>query len=428
MERKIKEFCDKILATRSINEKKAILKEYENDTTIQLFLQFMFDKSIVTGISTKKINKPVNAYSTLEINTLIQAMMYLERNNTGSDVVIANIHNYLKQFREDEEMVDFLKKILTKSLKLGMDATLVNKVIPRCVPVHEIQQAKSLKNVKLKGDEWICLSQKLNGNRGTYIKGEILSRQGKAFNHIEHIVYELDCLNSMYKQPMVFDGEIIRKNVDNVSDNENFRLGTGILNSDSEDKTELSFVIFDLLPLDEFQAGESKDTYKDRMEEMDIIRAYAAKYFKHIEVVPFLYSGYDHSMIKKCLNQMDAEGKEGCMLALDMPYKATRNAGLLKVKSYRDCTLRCIGVELSESDKYKNQVGALICKYKEWDVRVGSGLSEGERVEYASHPEKIVNQLVDVKYKDVSKNKGGEESLQFPVFLGIRQDKVTPDF
>ena len=47
---------------------------------------------------------------------------------------------------------------------------------------------------------------------------------------------------------MVFDGELIRKNIDNLSDSENFRIGTGIINSDDTDKSCIEFVLFDCLP------------------------------------------------------------------------------------------------------------------------------------------------------------------------------------
>ncbi|MDR1364209.1 MAG: hypothetical protein LBJ32_01060 [Oscillospiraceae bacterium] len=67
---------------------------------------------------------------------------------------------------------------------------------------------------------------------------------------------------------MVFDGELIRNNVDNLSDNENFRIGTGIIGSNSKTKSEIKFVIFDMLPVSEFENGKSSKKYKERIEDL----------------------------------------------------------------------------------------------------------------------------------------------------------------
>ena len=39
----------------------------------------------------------------------------------------------------------------------------------------------------------------------------------------------------------------------------------------------------------------------------------------------------------------------------------------------------------------------------------------------------IIGKIISVKYKEATKNKDGSESLQFPVFLCIREDKDIAD-
>ena len=97
-------------------------------------------------------------------------------------------------------------------------------------------------------NEWFSLSQKLNGVRGTFFDGKLISRQGKEFNGLDHILADISKLLCLEQEDSVLDGELIRKNTDGLSDNENFRLTTGIINQEDADKTSIQMVIFDILP------------------------------------------------------------------------------------------------------------------------------------------------------------------------------------
>jgi DNA ligase-1 len=97
------------------------------------------------------------------------------------------------------------------------------------------------------------------------------------------------------------------------------------------------------------------------------------------------------------------------------------------VKKFFDIDLRCIRIEQGEKGKYKNTLGAIVCRYKDGEVRVGSGFTEEQRDDYFNNPSKIINEIVTVKYKEATKNKNGTESLQFPVFLAVREDKEKAD-
>ena len=92
----------------------------------------------------------------------------------------------------------------------------------------------------------------MNGNRSSFYKGKLISRQGKEFTGMQHIISDLEQLGIGW----FYDGELIRKNFDNLPDGENFRIGTGIINSDAETKDEIKFVIFDYFP--EFKRISSK--------------------------------------------------------------------------------------------------------------------------------------------------------------------------
>lgn len=71
----------------------------------------------------------------------------------------------------------------------------------------------------------------------------------------------------------------------------------------------------------------------------------------------------------------------------------------------------------------KDRLGKVYVDFKGNEVGVGSGFSDEQREYFWQHPEKILYKIIEVKYKEETKNKDGTESLQFPVFVRIRDDK-----
>lgn len=387
-----------------------------------LFLKWLLDPQIVTGIDRKKLKK--------EINLVIKGILapgiglenileYLKENNTGRDVDIAQCQWFISA---NPNYADFLTAVFTKSLKLGVDVKLVNKAYGKgFIKVHEVMLGSPRDKLRLKDGEWFSLSQKLNGIRATYVQGKMISRQGKEIRGLEHIATHLNYINWNCSLDMVYDGELIRKNVDDIPDNDNFRLTTSMVNSEDGDKYGLEFVIFDAITYDEFVDGVSKTTYRARREWLDL--AFDTYLSLYTRTVPVFYQGTDQSEIDKQLAIADELGYEGLMLNKDAPYECKRVTSLIKIKSFKFSDLRIIGYEEGDG-KYKGMLGAVIVDYKGNSVNVGSGFDEAERVELWKNPDELIGKIAQVQYKEVSKNKDtGLESLQFPVFISLRTDK-----
>ena len=100
-----------------------------------------------------------------------------------------------------------------------------------------------------------------------------------------------------------------------------------------------------------------------------------------------------------------------------------RSKDLLKVKKMHTCDIKCIGVEEGEG-KYAGVLGKIVCDYKGFTLRVGSGFTDEQRLYYWNNQQEIVNQLVEIQYFEESKDKKtGDLSLRFPVFKRVRDDK-----
>lgn len=129
-------------STKKKTDKTRILLDVRKDfrteaDELMAFFKFLLDPSIVTGLSDAKINKQVSAKPEIDIQYLSCGYLYIVAgsHNTGSDVAIATIQNYLHKNPEHEE---FLKRLFTKNLPIGVEAATINKVYDEeIIPVWE---------------------------------------------------------------------------------------------------------------------------------------------------------------------------------------------------------------------------------------------------------------------------------------------------
>lgn len=424
MEEVIKLF-KQIQETNSLNGKKAIISANKDNQLFKKCLKFLLDGNIVTGISTKKLLKNIKIDPLNRLNNFEECMEYFTLNNTGTDHDIALVQKFIKF--QPEENKEFYTQMVTKKYKLGVDSKTINKCIPGLIPTWDVQQAYPLSDKnKPKDGEWFALSQKLNGNNNGVIDSKNISRQGKEFTGLDHIVSDI---NKLPFKNMFYNGELIRKNKDNLPDDENFQIGTGIINSDETDKSCIKFVIYEMFPKEEFIKGESKLTYKQRRKTYlePLSKEINELGLENIEVVPLVYEGTDQSKIQELLDKADADGWEGLMLNKDTKWKNKRNNGILKVKSFKHADILCTDV-IEGDGKYKGTLGLIKCDYKGNELGVGSGFTDEQRNYYWNNKEVIVGKIVQIKYKTETKNKQGGLSVQFPIFQTIRIDKTEPSY
>lgn len=420
MEEVIKLF-KQIQETSSLNEKKAIIIANKDNELFKKCLRFLLDGNIITGISTKKISKKVSPSSELAphhlsaYSTFEDVMDYLKKNNTGKDEDIYEIQAFLSGHEEDR---DFYEQMITKKFRLGADEKLVNKCIPGLIDLWEVQLGSSYEKLKLKNEDWFSLSQKMNGNRASFYQGRLISRQGKEFRGMQHIISDLEQLGFGW----FYDGELIRKNIDNLPDGENFRIGTGIINSDAAIKEEIKFVIFDYFPESEISQKQSTVKYRIRRKMLNTLRdVIAEKNLQNIEIVTMVYEGTDQAQIMKWLDYAVENGWEGLMLNKDATYKCKRTIDLIKIKRFYTMDLPVIEV-LEGDGRLKGTLGALVVKYKDNTVNVGSGFDDETRKKFWKDKDNLIGRIIEVKYKETSKDKKtGLESLQFPIYVGLRE-------
>lgn len=410
---------EKIQNTASLSRKKDLLRNADS-AELREILVYLYDNRIKTGISRVRMTalKPNNLLLNAELSDV---MKYIQEHNTGTDETAAAVKGFIeKQNPFDQE---FTKKLLTKVLKIGIDAKTVNSVFPGLVYVHEVQLGYPISNHPPRQGTYFYLSQKMNGCRCTFINGEPISRQGLPITGIDYIS---DSIRKYNLTDWFVDGELIRDNIDGISDNENFRRTISIVNSDEEVKPGLKFVIFDMFPFEQLHKGQSEWTYRQRKAVMLDLKKELSK-DSHLEVVDFIYEGTNQGVIQPYLDRMVFEDKEGLMLNLDVPYKCKRHTGCLKVKCFQTVDLKVIDIEEGQG-RYEGMLGSFIVEYKGNRVGVGTGLTEEQRREFWERGMEMIGKIIEVKYKEESKDVNGNFGLQFPTFVCERKDKTKRSY
>lgn len=396
-----------------------ILEENKDNELLKKVLWFVYNPYIVTGLSSKKINKMVNTqikYAPAE--TIEEVFEYLQEHNTGTDIDIAYVLEFI-QSKPDQEMYE---QIFTKELKLGITSKTINKVFPNLIPEFNVMLAEKywdrMEELE-KTNPDIIITQKYDGVRCVAIHDKsgvkLFSRQGKPIEGLHDLEEQL-----LWLPFGCFDGELLL-NKDNIPSKDLYRETVTVVNSKDQDKKNIVFNIFDICEIKEFENGycaapciERKKVIQELEEQMK------PDWWK---AVPILYYGkYDKDIVQQELNKQIALEHEGVMVNIaNAPYEAKRTKNILKVKAMQDCDLKIIGFE-EGTGKNKGTLGAIIVDYKGFEVRVGSGFTDQDREYFWANQNELLGRVITVQYFEETTNKKDNSlSLRFPVYLELRE-------
>lgn len=339
------EMIHTLQSMRGTIEKTEFIRANAGNDEFRSFLYYALNPLLTYKVSEQTLRE-VSGYDpriTLTLTDIFSICDALSQRKAVDDAMLYQVRAFLSLVRDDNERELYIK-LLAKTVRLGVTAKTVNKIIPGLIPEWEVQQAYPIDKYPVPDGTWFSLTQKLNGVRATYYKGQLIARSGVPFTGLEHITNEFawDTTNGM-----VLDGELTLADKGTLSDNEAFRVATGVINSDSVDKTRICYTVFDIVPTAEFERGESRCGYKERRPALEAIRL-TLREDSPVRILPVLYSGTDQSKIPELLDQMVREDKEGLMVNLDVPYKRKRHSGILKVKRFYTMDLPIIA--LAEKD------------------------------------------------------------------------------
>lgn len=396
-----------------------ILEENKDNKLLKKVLWFVYNPYIVTGLSSKKINKVVNTQTKYApAKTIEEVFEYLQGHNTGTDVDIA----YVLEFIQDKSDKEIYEQIFTKELKIGITAKTINKVFPNLIPEFNVMLAEKywdrMEELE-KTNPDIIITVKLDGIRCIAIHDKngvkLFSRQGKPIEGLHDLEEQL-----LWLPFGCYDGELLL-NKDDIPSKDLYRETVTVVNSKDQDKKNVVFNIFDTCEVKEFENGycaapciERKKIIQELEEQMK------PDWWKS---VPILYYGkYNKDIVQQELNRQISLEHEGVMVNIaNAPYEAKRTKNILKVKAMQDCDLKIIGFE-EGTGKNKGTLGAIIVDYKGFEVRVGSGFTDQDREYFWANQSELLGRVITVQYFEETTNKKDNSlSLRFPVYLELRE-------
>ena len=421
------EFVKEITASASRKYKQEVLTKYKDDEVVKQYLKITYDPYLVFGISEKKLHKKVSCVA-YPADNVFDLFYWLEKHNTGTDAAIKICQETLAAIAsEDQEAAALLEELICKDLSIGVDSKTINSVIPNLVPQFScmLEQKNFEKPEKLSGKTF-AITTKLDGFRLIALKDKFgnikfYSRVGQLVEGLVEIEAEL---KANFPNDVALDGELTISNYFDMPSKDAYKAASKIIRLKGDTpKTGLTYRVFDMMTAEEFISQSCPAIYDARRALLD---NYAGK-ATHIEVLPVLYRGTDTSKITEFLDKITSEGGEGCILNLcDAPYVWNRTWNLQKVKKFDSLDLEVVDIE-EGSGRLAGTLGAFICKYKNSTVKVGSGLTDAERIAIWQNKESYKGKLITINYFEESFS-DGIPSLRFPTFVDIRTDKTEADF
>lgn len=418
----VKEIIKQLESTSSSNEKIKIMKKNKDNELFKKVLIYTYDKNLKFKVSKKSI-KPRDGKS--KWNDLFEMLDELSQSNINNDLKI-NVNRFLGSI-EDEEIRDLVIKILLKDLKCNISVKSINKAIQGLIFDFQVMKASAYNDktkegfIKKARKQGYIMSIKRNGERGEVIKenGKIIikSRQNKLYEDL------IDLEKAFKDMPdnTFYEGELLAFNPNGEewkTSEDQFKLTNKILHTDGE-KYGIYIELFDMIPLEDFKNGESKIKAKDRRKNIDKLVDKVDNELIH--KAETIYQGTNTDLIQEKLEEVsDCSKHEGLMIILnDSIYESKRVNYHLKVKLWQTMDLKVIG--LKESIEKPNTLGSLIVDFKGEKQGV-SGISDSLKELWWNNSKEIIGKVIEVKYKSITKDKEGNESLQFCTFVRVREE------
>jgi DNA ligase-1 len=423
--------------TTSGNIAKAnILKANRNNEKLKAVLRFVYNPYNKCCLGQAKLAKAMQRVDASDITDPLLVIKYLNKNNTGSDDAANFAAAFIQSVVDANNDITYIGPIaagfVTQDIQMGLGVKSLNDIfgddfIPTVGCMLGTEQSK-VKNIK-----WPCIvTEKLDGIRRILIKENgvvrMFSRSGHEDTGCVDIIAEAKYLPNNY----VYDGELLA--IGSFKDNIAWRQATNSIANSSGIKHDLSFNVFDMLPLDEFYAGRSKMNALNRkillgatFDDSSIAvltpdwsrygLAYRVEYdFSFIKPVPILGLVHNMDQVTPIVDAIWRQHGEGVMLnTVTGFYEIKRSKELIKVKFSEDITLPIIDF-IEGDNSWEGMLGSFVVNYKGARVGVSGRLSMQQRQEIWNNKSKYIGKKIEIETFGESTNQAGQMSLNCPIF------------
>lgn len=420
--------CNDLQDTTSLNEKRDIVNSItpECKDDFNYILEILANKYPL-GYTYDPYRVLPSRYCTTNL-TLREYLKPLWEPKKQADLSVTTCLNAMRKIDINPY---FIASIVNRTLRLGIGKSLLDKSDTSPMLAKKFEGTLNFDPLGY------YITEKLDGNRciAKFVNGKwtFWSRNGKPMN------VDFDMRN--FNPDFIYDGEVMtRQQTDrsrklwedvcfpkaaaipeNKISTEYFRAASGLINQHTLNK-DLVYNIFDI--------ADTSASYNERRQFLDTIID-----GKNTRIVPILQkcNKNDTESITKLLDFVTSQGAEGLMInTASAKYEHKRTNSLLKYKQVQTMDMKVIDWEYGVG-KYECMVGNLVCEIVTKDCKyitckVGSGLTDEQRLEWALKPDLILGKIVEVAYFSVSQNATTDGtmtySLRFPRIKSVRRDKI----
>jgi DNA ligase-1 len=329
----------------------------------------------------------------------------------------------------EQQWNGWYRRILIKDMRAGFSETTVNKMVKKAgkpeyaIPLFECMLAHDGANHEKKITGKKLLEPKLDGVRVvTVINSEnktatMYSRNGKVLENFGHITSAIEANIELFDRSMVLDGEMVSSSFQ--------ALMKQVHRKSDVQSEDARLMLFDILPLSEFQQGVSSLGQRRRSNLLKSMKA-TFDLVGSIDIIPQIEVDLDSYVGELQFKQYNKEaieaGFEGIMIKdLDATYECKRSTKWLKMKPFIEVSLTVLETE-EGTGRNVGKMGALVCEGTEDGklirVNVGSGFSDQDRDDFWNC--RADGQVVEVRADAITQNQDGTYSLRFPRFLRFR--------
>ena len=414
---KLQDFVNNMKNTSSLNEKKVIIDSIKEDEFIKKALNYALDPYKKYYVTSKTCKKRSDLCDTLKMNYDNIFELLDDLNNrvyTGHDAIaLVNGFVFLNKCYED-----LIFSIIDRNLEIRASESVINKVIPNLIPTFDVALANKFDPKRVNWDDVWLASRKLDGVRCLTIvdyQGNVkcYSRVGNEFETLQVVK---DAVKKLQVVGVVFDGEICLMDKDGKED---FQGIMKQIKRKNHTITNPKYVMFDYLTLTEFNNKVSEQNLVERLSRFAKLDKYIHWQDSLSVLDQIVVSDDEH--FAKLKADAEKEGHEGVMLRKNVGYEGKRSQNLLKVKKFFDAEYKVERVDFEDHRVIREGKEVVIpmmaqayISHKGYEVAVGSGWNQEQRIKYNANPDLIIGKEITVQYFEETKNQKGELSLRFP--------------
>jgi len=422
-----------VRAEPSTNKKIEILKTHKNNATLKQVCYLTYNNHIQFYIRQIPEYRQNITSATVSLEQILKSLVesLASRKFTGKKATY-----FLQELLEAShpEDAEVLELIIARDLDCGASGKTFNKIWPDLIPIFDPMACEAYKNFKDHIKFPALCQEKMDGMRNVVIFGkenkyEIRTRNGLPFDELGAFQ---NMRNSIFYNNIVLDGEFMV-----LDDDGNYlprKKGNGICTKaikgtlSEEESKRMVFVLWDVLTGDEFKNGGGRTTL-ERFERAEELYNQHLKNLPNVRFVNYITVN-SHAEISKNFEKLTASGGEGVIVKnYDQVWENKRSKGWLKVKLENVIELR-IDQAIEGLAKYRGQLGAFALSDKSGllNVKVGSGLSDEQRIKLWEDRENLVGKIISIKYNEIMVDESDNSvSLFLPIFVEIREDKNESD-